>query len=99
MDMRRYILLVRKWAWLPFLFAVVGGGVAFMFSYRQVPTYLASTTLLISLADNTSSPSNYNDVLTAERLSKTYAEWLIMRPMLDEVSHRLSLNESPEALG
>jgi capsular exopolysaccharide synthesis family protein len=98
MGIRRYLLLAWKWAWLIFLFAVVGGGAALIFSYRQVPTYQATTTLLISLADNTSSPSNYNDVLTAERLSKTYAEWLIMRPMLAEVVHRLSLNESPETL-
>jgi capsular polysaccharide biosynthesis protein len=40
----------------------------------------------------------YNDILTSERLTRTYSELIDQRPVLQEVIDRLDLNVSREEL-
>jgi len=63
----------------------------------MTPIYKASTTLLIN---QTQTPGviAYNDVLTSERLTKTYRELVTNRPVLDEVIDRVGEPESAAAL-
>ena len=46
--------------------------------------YEASITLLIDQAPASSLPTNYNALLTSRLLTRTYAELLLKRPVLEE---------------
>ena len=49
-DLRRYIGLLRHWAWLLILFTLLAGGIAYFLTKRMTPIYQASTTILINEA-------------------------------------------------
>lgn len=97
-DLRQYLGLVLHWWWLIVLAGVLAGGAAYLISQRMTPIYQSSTTLLINEA-LTSRATDYNSLLTSERLAKTYAEMMTKRPVLEEVARRLSLSYSADELG
>jgi non-specific protein-tyrosine kinase len=89
-DLQRYAYLLWSWAWLIVLAAVLAGGAAFFYSRSQTPIYQASTTLMVDQAAATKS-TDYNSILTSERLTSTYAEMITTQPILEEVVNRLAL--------
>ncbi len=97
MELRQYFSLLRRWAWLIILGALLAGISAYVVSRLTTPVYSASTTLLVN-ESKTSSPSDYTSILTSERLAKTYSEWLKKRPVLDTVISNLKLNLTVEQL-
>lgn len=97
MEIRRYALLLWRWAWLLVLGALLGGGGALGASLMTDPTYSASTTLLINQAP-VSKASDYNSLLSNELLAKTYAELLRKRPVMDQVIANLKLNTTADDL-
>ncbi|MFQ3633936.1 polysaccharide biosynthesis tyrosine autokinase [Roseiflexus sp.] len=99
MILYRYLNLLWRWLWLLLLMTFLSGGAAYAVSIRMTPVYEASTTLLINQAPAGSASPDYNAVLTAERLARTYAEMLVKRPVLEEVVHELNLPVTPAALG
>ncbi len=98
MILQRYLNLFWRWLWLMLLMTPLAGGAAYLVSIRMTPIYEASTTLLINQAPAGSASPDYNAVLTAERLARTYAELLVKRPVLEEVVRELSLPITPSAL-
>lgn len=98
MILQRYLTLFWRWLWLMLLMTLLAGGAAYLVSNRMTPVYEASTTLLINQAPASSASPDYNAVLTAERLARTYAELLIKRPVLEEVVRELSLPFAPSML-
>lgn len=84
MELRQYWDLLRKWLWLIILTTVVAAIAAFFFSRQQTPIYQASTRLLVSQSVSNSVSQQYTDILAAERLSRTYAQMLAAKPMLEE---------------
>jgi len=97
MELRQYFQILLKWAWLIALGTVLAGGTAFVVSKLMVPTYQASTTLLVSEATQPS-VTDYTSIMTSERLAKTYGEWLKKRPVLNEVIGNLGLGVDAEDL-
>jgi len=97
MELRQYFQILLKWAWLIVLGTVLAGGTAFVVSKLMVPTYQASTTLLVSEATQ-ASVTDYTSIMTSERLAKTYGEWLKKRPVLNEVIANLGLEVDTEDL-
>ncbi len=100
-DLRQYISLLWRWAWLIILAAILAGGAAYVTSRLQDPVYQATTTMLINEAPN-SKASEYQAILTSERLARTYSEMLTKRPVLDDVYTRLALEDtykSSDAIG
>jgi len=97
MELRQYFQILLKWAWLIALGTVIAGGTAFVVSKLMVPTYQASTTLLVSEATQPS-VTDYTSIMTSERLAKTYGEWLKKRPVLNEVIGNLGLGVDAEDL-
>jgi len=89
MEFRRYFDLLLRWWWLIVLGTVVAAGSAYFFSRGSTPVYQASTTLLVDQSRQAS--TDYTSILTSERLSQTYVEWLRKRPVLEEVIQRLQL--------
>ena len=83
MELRQYWELLRKWLWLILLTTVIAAAAAYFFSSRQTPIYQASIRLLVSQNLSNSASMQYADILAAERMSRTYAQMLTARPMLE----------------
>jgi uncharacterized protein involved in exopolysaccharide biosynthesis len=98
MTLQRYLTLFWRWLWLMLLMTLLAGGAAYLVSRQMTPIYEASTTLLINQAPAGSSSPDYQAVLTAERLARTYAELLVKRPVLEDVVRELNLSIAPPLL-
>ncbi len=90
-DIRQYLALFWQWAWLIALVTVIAGLASFLISQRMTPIYSASTTLYINEAPSTKA-TDYNSIITSERISGTYSKMLTTRPVLEEVANRLGVN-------
>lgn len=98
MPLQRYITLLWRWVWLILLITLLAGGTAYLVSRRMTPIYEASTTLLINQASTGSMTTDYNSILSSERLARTYAQLMLKRPVLAEVIGALQLAETPDHL-
>jgi succinoglycan biosynthesis transport protein ExoP len=97
MEFRRYWAMAKRWLWLISLATILAGGAAYCYSHFSTPIYRASATMLVNLATNPNVVA-YNDLLAAERLTRTYAELVRSPQIMDEVSKSLSLPVSTVAL-
>jgi capsular exopolysaccharide synthesis family protein len=91
MEIRQYAALIRKWIWLIILLGLVAGGAAYLVSRGSTPVYEASATLMVNQAANPTTVTGYSDILTSERLARTYANLLTSRPVMDETARRLGI--------
>jgi non-specific protein-tyrosine kinase len=89
-----YAGLLWRWAWLLILLAALAGGTAYYLSSRQTPVYEASTTISIDVAP-TSQTVTATMLTTSEQLAESYAQEMVMQPVLDDVSRRLGLAAFP----
>jgi succinoglycan biosynthesis transport protein ExoP len=97
MELTRYIALLRRWWWLLLAGMVVGGITSYGISKTLTPIYRSTATLLVN---QTQVPGTiaYNDILTSERLTRTYSELIDQRPVLQEVIDQLDLSLSRDQL-
>lgn len=91
MDLRHYAALLRHWLWLLVLGATLAGGVTYFVSRREPPVYDATATVLVNQAQSGVGQS-YNDVLASLQLSKTYANLVKSRSILDAAARTLGIN-------
>lgn len=91
MELKQYFNLVRRWLWLLLLSAFLAGMTAFMVSRQQTPIYQATATVLINQARSTAARADYNDLITAERIARTYADMLQDWPALEQVAQTTGL--------
>ena len=96
MELRRYAGLFLRWLWLVVLCTLLAAGSAYFVSKSSVPVYQATATLLVD--QNKQNMTDYTAIMTSERLSQTYAEWLRKRPVLQETISRLTLPMTAERL-
>ena len=98
MELRGYIDLLRRRWWILLLGPLVAGASAFAISDSMTPMYQATATLLVN---QTQVPGvvQYNDILTSERLTNTYAELVEREPILRDASTRLGLPPTEAGLG
>jgi non-specific protein-tyrosine kinase len=92
MELRQYLSVLRKWFWLMIVCSLLAGGLAFAFSRNSTPVYQASATLMVNQASNPATAAAYSDILTSERLARTYASLLVSRPVLEETARRLGVD-------
>lgn len=94
MELRGYLELLRRRWWVILLGPIAGAVAAFAVSSSMTPAYQATATLLVN---QTQVPGvvQYNDILTSERLTNTYAELVEREPILRDAAARLQL--PPEA--
>lgn len=84
--------LVRRWWWILVIVPVIAGGAAWVLTDRSTPVYEADMTMLVdSTRSSESTSSIYNDILAAERLSKTYGQLVTTRVIMEEAIARLGL--------
>jgi non-specific protein-tyrosine kinase len=86
MDIRSYISIIRKWLWLVVLCSVIAGAAAFFFSRQQTPIYQSTATVFINQARSSTGNSDYTDIITSERIARTYAAMLQDWPTLDQAA-------------
>ncbi len=98
MEIRRYFELLRRWAWLIILGAVVAAGAAYIISRNTTPVYQATAKLLIDEAPGSVSGNDYAQILLEQRLAQTYVEILTTEPILSETIKRLDLPDTPDRL-
>ncbi len=97
-DLKRYIAILWQWAWLLAAMTILAALTAYIISKRTTPVYQASTTLLINEAPSTKS-TDYNSILTSERLAITYAKMITKLPILQAAIDQLKLEDvTPEEL-
>jgi capsular exopolysaccharide synthesis family protein len=96
-DLRRYLGLVWRWAWLLALCALLAGVTAFIVSTRMTPVYQASTLVLVNEAPSTQA-LDMSTLQTSERLAQTYVQTMTTRPVLQGVIQRLNLGIDSEDL-
>ena len=96
-DIRRYFAILWRWAWLIILASFLAGISALVVSLRMDPIYQASTTLLVNEAPGTQA-TDYTALLASERLTRTYSEMLVKKPVLNEVIEHMNLPFTNEAL-
>ncbi|MBL6983195.1 MAG: polysaccharide biosynthesis tyrosine autokinase [Anaerolineales bacterium] len=97
-DLRQYIRLLWRWSWLILLAAMLAGSAAYFTSLQMTPVYEASSTMMIIEAPATQASEAYTAVLTSQRLTQTYAEMIIKKPVLNEVIDRMDLPMDIEEL-
>ncbi len=95
MELRRSIAILRRWAWLLMAGAAVAGVVAYGVARGQTTRYEATATVLVNQAQGAGGAA-YQDVLANQQLSKTYANLVHSRPVLEQVAG--NLNVAPSAL-
>jgi capsular exopolysaccharide synthesis family protein len=97
MEILRYARFLRRWWWLLVVGLLLGGAGSYAVSRLLTPIYRASATVLVN---QTQVPGTiaYNDILTSERLTKTYSELIKKRPVLEAVIAELALPFGPEEL-
>lgn len=96
-DLRQLLSNARRWWWILALGPALFGSLAFAYTSRQIPQFRAQATLLIQPTQS-SGGLDYNALLTAERLAKTYQKLITTRPVLDNVIATLHLTTGSAAL-
>ncbi len=86
MDLRNYFVLVRRWLWLVILCSAVAGTAAFFISRQQTPVYEAKATVFINQARSSTARADYTDIITSERVARTYAAMLQDWPTLQQAA-------------
>ena len=97
-ELKRYGLIIGRWAWLIALVMLLAAGAAFVASRLARPVYAASTTLLINQAPSSGRANDYSSILTSERLASTYSAMMTKRPALDEAIASLQIDTSADQL-
>lgn len=97
MELRQYVTTVMRWWWLIILMTVAAAATSYAVSQRQTPVYQASTTLLVGQSIQATELST-SDIVTSERLARTYADIVRRQPVLQGVDETLSLNDDWQTL-
>ncbi len=92
MELRQYIELFRRWAWLIILGLVLGVAGGYGASTLQEPIYQASTRVLVSRAPDQN--SNYNSFYDDQNLATTYIQLLTTQPVLEKTGEKLGYSVS-----
>lgn len=87
MDLRQYLYIARRWAWLLILLTVIGAGISYGLALRETPVYQSSTRLLYTRAADTSMTNYY--YTTDQEIMQTYMSLLTTQPVLDATSELL----------
>lgn len=90
LEIKQYLGLLLNWLWLILIVTILGGGISYMVSTRLPKVYEASTKVLVMEAASAKT-TDYNSILSSERLAKTYSDLMTTDVILNEVISRLHL--------
>lgn len=97
MEIKQYLFLIKKWAWLLVLGAVVGLMIGYFISSSQDVVYQTSTKIMVSrgLDQDSTSYYFYNEI----QLAKTYTQLINTGPVLQKLSDKLGYNVTAGQIG
>jgi non-specific protein-tyrosine kinase len=96
-GIREILYLFWSWAWLIILAGLLAGVATLIVSLRTTPIYQTATRLLVS--DPPAMRSiDYTGIVSSQTVTRTYAEMLLERPVLQGVIDQLGLSTTPEDL-
>ena len=87
MELRQYLFLLRKWAWLLIIGLVIGAAGAYLFSLNQPVVYQTTSKVMVIRAPD-ESISGYSAMNDAQ-LASTYSQLIVTEPVLQAVSEEL----------
>ena len=90
MEIKEYLLIIRRRWWLIVLVALFAGVLVFLVSVNSSPVYRSTLRLLIDEPPG-SSGSDYTQLLLEQRLALTYSEIIETRSVLEETISELGL--------
>lgn len=97
MELRIVFALFRRWYWLLILGLLLGAGVGYAISYYQVPSYRATTQVLITGESNDLDATARRQSL--QELVGTYTQLLSTRAISSLAAERLGYGVSPNSIG
>jgi polysaccharide biosynthesis transport protein len=92
MEIKHYLAMAWRWAWLMTLGLILGGVGAYLYSAYETPVYQSSTKLLVIRA-----PQSQNSdlaYLASQQLAQTFIQLLKTKPVLDRASEQLGYRVS-----
>ena len=91
MGLKKYLLLVKRWAWLLIIGLVVGAAGSLLVSMRMKPVYQATTTVLTTRAGQGSSSSNTDATYSSDQtLTQTYVRLASSDSLKQAVAEQLN---------
>jgi non-specific protein-tyrosine kinase len=92
LDIKAHVQLLWRWSWAILLVALLSGASVWYIA-RWIPrTYTSSARLLVYQAPASSGTSDYTEILTSNRMVRSYAQVLQARPLLEAVITTLDLD-------
>lgn len=95
MELREYLIPLRKWWWLIVTATLLAAGSAFVATQFQVPQYRTKASLMIGQAISNPNPTGL-EFYTTQQLAGTYADIALRQPVRDATMEVLGLGWLPE---
>jgi non-specific protein-tyrosine kinase len=96
-ELRQYLILFRKWAWLIVLTVTIAAGSSYFYSTLQKPVYRAETTVLVGRIVESTDPSS-RDVQAGSNLAQAYALLATQPPILQATADAVQWPDSWQTL-
>jgi capsular exopolysaccharide synthesis family protein len=84
-------VFARRWLWLLALATLLGAGASYLVSSRLPKVYDGTAKLLVTPSQS-GGVASYNDVLTGQSLTRTYAEVIKTRPIVEAAAKRVGID-------
>lgn len=95
MELKEYIIPLRKWWWLIVAATVVATVSSYLATRQQPPIYQSRTTIMVGRAIENPNPSG-NDLWLTQQLANTYADIARRSPIKEATMAALGLSWLPE---
>ena len=97
MTFPQLFTFARRWSWLVLLGMLLASVASYVVSSRSPRVYEATAKLLVAAGPGTVGGADYNQLLAAERVTRTYAELLRTRPVVEAALQTAGLDLSYDA--
>ncbi|MFH1905820.1 MAG: polysaccharide biosynthesis tyrosine autokinase [Chloroflexota bacterium] len=96
MELKQYMALAQRWAWLMILGLIFGAVGGYLGSRYQKPVYQGKTKVMISRSTSQSQASDVTAYLSGQQLTSTYIQLLTTDAVLNIASERLGYELDPD---
>lgn len=97
MELKQYLRVVWKWAWLILLSTAIALGISYYTTSQQPKTYQAAAKLLVGQSLQSLNP-NSADLYTSQQLALTYIQLAHTQPVLQAAVSAANTDMAPEEL-
>lgn len=87
MEIKQYLAILKRWAWLLILVTVLGAAAGWVYSRYQERIYRSSTMILIMESSDDRSGNFLN--VSDKQLAQTFSELVVTKPVLQATSDKL----------